>query len=322
MLFYEGDVTVDLAGRVPMTADDRRGAFVAPPSYLTGLIGEGIGASLTPSLHEKEAARLGLRYEYRLLDLLQLGVSPDALADVLDEVSARGFHAVNITHPCKQRAFDLVDVVDDDARRLGAVNLIVLRDGRRVGYNTDWKGFRDGLEAGLPNASFARVVQIGCGGAGAATAYALLSGGAGALTLADVDEERAIGLADGLRAMFPGADIRAVRAGDVGAALQAATGVVHATPVGMAHHPGVAFDVGILRRGTWVSDVVYRPLATELIRAAARRGLPVLDGGRMAVGQAFASLEIITGIRPDRRRMERHFRELVSAERAREGGAE
>lgn len=74
--------------------------------------------------------------------------------------------------------------------------------------------------------------------------------------------------------------------------------------------------------GAWVSDVVYRPLETELIRRSLAHGHPVLDGGRMAVGQACASLRIITGVEPDRERMHRHFRALVSAEeRAARGGS-
>ena len=82
----------------------------------------------------------------------------------------------------------------------------------------------------------------------------------------------------------------------------------------MLHHPGIAFDLDLLREGAWVSDVVYRPLETELVRQAADRGHPVLDGGRMAVGQACASLRIITGMLPDRDRMERHFRALIRVE--------
>ena len=101
---------------------------------------------------------------------------------------------------------------------------------------------------------------------------------------------------------------------DLPEAIARATGVVHATPMGMLHHPGVAFDLDLLREGAWVSDVVYRPLETELLRQAAERGHPVLDGGRMAVGQAYASLQIITGTAPDRDRMQRHFRALIGAE--------
>lgn len=297
-----------------VVADVRAGGSAPREKRLVGLIGEGIGASLTPRLHEVEAAHLGLEYEYRILDLIAMGRSPQDLGALLDDVAGQGFHAVNITYPCKQLAVDLVDELDADARRLSAVNLVLLQDGRTHGYNTDWLGYRDGLLAGLPDASLEHVVQLGCGGAGSATAYALLACGTATLQLADVQEQRAARLADDLSGMFPGAAVTSVPFDGLDHALAEASGVVHATPLGMAHHPGVAFDVDLLRPGTWVSDVVYRPLRTELIRNAAGRGLPVLDGGRMAVGQAHASLEIITGVRPDRPRMERHFRELIGEE--------
>jgi shikimate dehydrogenase len=297
------------------TEDARIGAQEPRTNHLVGLIGEGIGASLTPPLHEAEAARLGLHYEYRTLDLIAMGRSPRDLDSLLAEAVAQGYDALNVTHPCKQLAFDLVDELDEDARRLGAVNLVLLRDGRMLGFNTDWMGYRDGLVEGLPGASIERVVQFGCGGAGSATAYALLACGTAELTLSDVDDHRAARLAEHMGALFPEARVSAVPSDRIASALASADGVVHATPLGMAHHPGVAFDVERLAPQAWVSDVVYRPLETELIRLAKRRGLAVLDGGRMAVGQAAASLEIITGVRPDRSRMARHFRDLVRAER-------
>jgi shikimate dehydrogenase len=175
-------------------------------------------------------------------------------------------------------------------------------------------GYRDGLTTGLPEASFERVVQIGCGGAGAATAYALLSKGTERLDLTDVDVTRAEDLAARMRGHFPVQTIATIELKSLSQAIGRASGIVHATPVGMLHHPGIAFDLDLLRQGAWVSDVVYRPLETELVRQAADRGHPVLDGGPMAVGQACASLRIITGILPDRDRMERHFRALISAE--------
>ena len=139
-------------------------------------------------------------------------------------------------------------------------------------------------------------MQIGCGGAGAATAYALLSCGTARLDLSDVDDARAEDLAARMRALFPAQTVATVAARRAARGDRARdTGVVHATPMGMLHHPGVAFDLDLLQHGAWVSDVVYRPLETELIRQAAERGHPVLDGGRMAVGQAYASLQIITG---------------------------
>jgi shikimate dehydrogenase len=87
---------------------------------------------------------------------------------------------------------------------------------------------------------------------------------------------------------------------------------VHVTPVGMAEHPGVAFDVDRLGPHAWVAEVVYRPLETELVRRARARGLATLDGGGMAVGQAVESLRLITGLEPDVARMHAHFNQLVA----------
>lgn len=282
--------------------------------YLVGLIGAGITASLTPAMHEAEAAALHLDYEYRILDLIQLGRPADDVGALLAEARDRGFAAMNITHPCKQLVVDIVDDLEEDAEHLQAVNLVVFDGRRMVGHNTDWVGYRDALAEGLPAASFERVAQIGCGGAGAATAYALLSRGAARLELFDVDAERASRLAARMRARFPDQLVVTRSRAELPGTISHCSGVVNATPIGMAHHPGVAFDIELLRPGAWVSDVVYRPLETSLLRRAAQRGHPVLDGGRMAVGQAYASLRIITGARPDRDRMHRHFRTLVSVE--------
>ena len=290
--------------------------------YLVGLIGEGITVSLTPPMHEAEAAALGLDYEYRIFDLIELGRPAEDVGSLLAEAKSEGFAAMNITHPCKQLVLDIVDELDTDAANLGAVNLVVFDGERLIGHNTDWIGYRDGLTTGLPGASFERVVQLGCGGAGAATAYALLSRGTARLDLFDVDPARAEDLAARMRSHFPDQTIATVVKGDLARAIADAAGVVHATPMGMLHHPGIAFDLELLSEGAWVSDVVYRPLETELVRQAAGRGHPVLDGGRMAVGQAYASLQIITGLTPDRDRMERHFRALIGAEERTGAGGE
>jgi len=297
-----------------MTQHSRARTPAKRARYLVGLIGEGITASLTPAMHEQEASALGLDYEYRILDLIELGKRPEDVRPLLKEARRLGFAAMNITHPCKQLVLDVVDELDPDAEHLGAVNLVVAENDRLIGYNTDWMGYRDGLLSSLPKASFDHVVQIGCGGAGAATAYALLACGAARLDLHDVEDARAEDLGERMRVHFPTQAVAAVPTADLPAAIARAAGVVHATPLGMLHHQGVAFDVSYLRKGAWVSDVVYRPLETELIRQAAEQGHPVLDGGRMAVGQAYASLQIITGEQPDRDRMERHFRSLVDAE--------
>ncbi|MFB8387468.1 shikimate dehydrogenase [Microbacterium sp. NPDC055910] len=288
--------------------------------YLIGLIGEGISASLTPRMHEAEGSLLGFDYEYRVFDVLNPAYIDENLGGLLSAARAQGFSAVNITHPFKQRVLALVDHLDEHAAALQAVNLVVFDEGRLVGYNTDWRGFGFGLETGLPGASLNRVVQVGCGGAGAATAYSLLARGAARVDLHDADPRRAEDLARRLGAHYSEQQVSALASDDLAAALSSASGVVHATPMGMVHHPGVAVDLDALGSGAWVSDIVYRPLETELLRQARRRGHPTIDGGRMAVGQAYVSLQIITGAEPDIDRMQRHFRALVRAEEQ-SGGA-
>src|SRR3954453_15160511 len=174
-------------------------------SFLVGLVGTGIGPSLTPPLHEREADQLGVRYLYRRLDLDELGLRATAVGDLLRAARAVGYDGLNITHPCKQLVIEHLDELSPDAAALGAVNTVVLRDGRAVGHNTDWSGFARAFDRTLSDVPQEHVVQLGAGGAGSAVAHALLTLGTGRLTLLDVDPERAEALASSLADRF-GAD--------------------------------------------------------------------------------------------------------------------
>lgn len=251
-------------------------------------------------MHLAEAAAQGVNAEYRLIDLDVIGVGVEALPALLAKTEAKGFDGLNITHPCKQAVLPLLHEIADDARAIGAVNTVVLRQGRRIGYNTDWWAFRESLRDGLPNAGLERVAQFGAGGAGAATAYAVLAMGAGQVRVVDVDRERAAALAGAMNRAFGHARAVAVEAGT---ALADADGVIQATPVGMAAHPGVPFDVALLRPDHWVAEVIYFPRETELLRAARARGCATLDGTGMAVYQAVRAFELFTGRQADAARM-------------------
>ncbi|HEY4297170.1 MAG TPA: shikimate dehydrogenase, partial [Paraburkholderia sp.] len=111
-----------------------------PHSYLVGLIGSGIGGSLTPAMHEEEGRKLGLHYVYRRIDLEALKLDIAALPDLLLAAQRMGFDGLNITYPCKQAVIPLLDELSDDARALGAVNTVLFKDGKRIGHNTDWSG--------------------------------------------------------------------------------------------------------------------------------------------------------------------------------------
>jgi shikimate dehydrogenase len=148
------------------------------------------------------------------------------------------------------------------------------------------------------------VVLLGAGGAGAAAAQALLAMGVRNLSVFDKDPGRAERL---------GGAGRALRPHELADAIAEADGLVHATPTGMAAHPGMPVPREVLRPQLWVADIVYRPLETELVVAARSAGCRVLDGGMMAVFQAAGSFRLFTGRDPDTDRMLRHFTTLVNA---------
>ena len=281
-------------------------------AFLVGLVGSGIGPSLTPPLHEREADQLGLRYLYRRLDLDRLQKPAAAIGEILAAARLAGYDGLNVTHPCKQLVIPHLDELSPDAAALGAVNTVVLRDGRAVGHNTDWSGFARAFDRGLPEAPLDRVVLLGAGGAGAAVGHALLTLGTRRLTVVDVDVQRAVELAGGLCDRFGTARATAGDLATLSVALEGADGLVHATPTGMAAHPGLPLPAELLRSDLWVADIVYRPLETDLVRTARATGCRVLDGGGMAVFQAVDAFRLFTGVEPDAGRMLTHFTTLVS----------
>ncbi|MBD9603476.1 shikimate dehydrogenase [Pseudomonas sp. PDM10] len=277
-------------------------------AVLAGLIGAGIQASRTPALHEHEGDAQGLHYLYRLIDLDPLKLDSSALPDLLLAAERMNFTGLNITFPCKQTIIPLLDELSPEARGIGAVNTVVLKDGKRIGHNTDCLGFAEGFRRGLQGVALERVVQMGAGGAGAAVAHALLSEGVQLLSIFDVETSRAQSLADNLNQHFGSS--RAVAGHDLPSTLAQADGLVNTTPVGMKKLPGMPVPVELLRGELWVAEIVYFPLETELLRNARALGCRTLDGGNMAVFQAVKAFELFSGVVPDAQRMLEHFQSM------------
>jgi shikimate dehydrogenase len=276
---------------------------------LLGLIGAGIQRSLSPALQEEEARKHGVRLHYQLIDLAPAGAGNEALPGLISAVRIMGFDGLNITYPCKQAVIPLLDSLSDEARAMGAVNTVVRRDGRLVGHNTDGPGWAWGFKRALPDADLSRVVLLGAGGAGAAVGYAALGLGVRELWISDVDPSRSAALASNLSVHYPG---KTFQVRDLKAEMLKAKGLIHATPTGMAASPGMPLEASLLRKDLWVSEVVYVPLETELLKAAKRVGCRVMDGGHMNVGQAILGFKLFTGLDADAARMEAHFRRLVA----------
>jgi shikimate dehydrogenase len=277
---------------------------------LLGLIGAGIQRSLSPALHEEEARHHGLRVHYQLIDLDAAGVGVEVLPELMRAVRVIRFAGLNITYPCKQSVIPLLDALSEEARAIGAVNTVVREGDRLVGYNTDGSGWSWGFKRALPGADLSRVVLLGAGGAGSACADAVLRLGAGQLTIVDQDWSRATELAARVNLHFAGNRATAVQ--ETSVAINGATGLIQATPVGMAGRPGMPLAEELLRPSLWVSEIVYVPLETPLLKAARRFGCRTADGGHMNVGQAVRGFRLFTGRDADAVRMESHFRKLVS----------
>jgi shikimate dehydrogenase len=282
--------------------------YADKPSVLLGLIGQDIQASRTPEMHMREGEAQGLRLVYRLIDLTRLGLGPEALPDLLAAAERTGFTGLNITHPCKQAVIPHLDELSDDARALGAVNTVLLKDGRAIGHNTDWSGFAEPFRRHMADVPLERVVQLGAGGAGSAVAHAALTLGVGELTIFDIDQSRAETVAANLCGHFGSGRARAGT--DRVAALARADGLVNATPIGMDAHPGMPIDAELLRPDLWIAEVIYFPLETELLRRARALGCRTIDGGGMAVFQAVAAFRLFTEREPDSGRMMASFKAM------------
>jgi shikimate dehydrogenase len=190
---------------------------------------------------------------------------------------------------------------------------VAFKGGKRIGYNTDVTGFGESLTAGLSDAAMDIVLQLGCGGAGSATAHALMQSGVGHVLLSDVDVTRSAALREQLAAVY-GADKVAV-AENLADAAGKADGIVNATPMGMEKLPGLPLAAEAISPHHWVADIVYFPLETELLRIARAKGCRTLDGSGMAINQAAAAFEIFTGATADRARMGKSFVDFIATTR-------
>lgn len=283
-----------------------------PPRMLIGLIGANIMGSLSPALFADAFAAAGIEGFYHLIDVDRL---PERrLPRLLDAIKTAGFAGTNITYPFKQDVMALLDAVDPEAAQVGAVNTVTIApDGRTTGYNFDRVGFRRSFEESLgrDRANGAAVVQIGAGGAGRATAFALMDLGVSVLVIHDRDAARAKALTTDLARHFGPSRCRL--AGDLAGDIAAADGIVNATQMGMRGFPGNPVPVSSLRAAHWAADVIYTPVNTEFIRAAAARGAHVLNGGGMCVHQAVAAFRLFTGVEPDAARLHRAFATALAA---------
>jgi len=264
--------------------------MTAPQSKIAGVIGWPVGHSRSPALHRHWLAQYGIDGAY-----LKLPVAPGRLADALRGLSALSFAGANVTIPHKQETATLMDRLDDTARRLRAVNLIIVEaDGTLTGRNTDGFGFLENLRQARPGWTAPAIATVlGAGGAARAVIDSLLEAGVGELRLANRNRQRA----EDLAAEF-GPRVIPLDWSHRSDALAGAGLLVNTTSLGMTGQPPLEIDLALLPEDVVVNDIVYSPLRTPLLAAAQARGLRAVDGLGMLLHQARPAFKAWFGTDP------------------------
>jgi shikimate dehydrogenase len=271
--------------------------FLTGGAKLAGAMGWPIKHSRSPRLHGCWLRDYGIDGAY-----LPLAVPPERLEDALRGLVALGFRGANLTLPHKEAAMRVVDETSETAKRIGAINTITVgEDGRLFGDNTDAFGFMASLKDSAPawKAAAGAAVILGAGGAARAVAVALIEAGAPALRVANRTRERAERLAEALRPMAAGRPVDVVDWDERSAALEGAGLLVNATSLGMEGQPPLEVDLAPLPRSALVTDIVYAPLDTDLLKRARERGHPAVDGLGMLLHQGRPGFRAWFGVDPE-----------------------
>ncbi|MBF0355438.1 MAG: shikimate dehydrogenase [Alphaproteobacteria bacterium] len=259
---------------------------------LAGVIGWPVGHSRSPRLHNYWLERHGIDGAY-----IPLAVRPEDLADVLKALPRMGFRGVNLTLPHKEAALHLVDRADPMAMRIGAVNTIIFTDsGKAIGSCTDGLGFLENLRHEAPDfdVTAGPCLLLGAGGAAAGIAFALDEAGAAEIRIANRTPEKAQALAERL-----GPKARVFAWEEREAALEGTALLVNTTSLGMTGQPILNIDLHRLPTQALVTDAVYAPLETALLKQARLRGNLVVDGLGMLLHQARPGFAAWFGLAPD-----------------------
>jgi shikimate dehydrogenase len=259
---------------------------------LAGLMGWPVMHSRSPKLHNYWLSQHGLAGTY-----VPLAIKAEGLRAALRALPALGFSGCNLTIPHKVAALDIVDRVDPVARRIGAVNtVIVAGDGSLEGRNTDAFGFVESVREAQPTwrADLGPIVVIGAGGGARAVLVSLIDQGAREIRLVNRTQARGEALAREL-----GGPIKTVAWEQRKAMLDGAAMLINTTSQGMVGEPPLDLALDTLPVSALVADIVYIPRETPLLAAARKRGNPVVNGLGMLLHQARAAFQAWFGIMPE-----------------------
>lgn len=256
-----------------------------------GVIGHPIHHSKSPIIHNHWIAEHGLSGEYKAID-----IAPENLKDGVQALIEEGYAGFNVTIPHKQEIFKLCAAVDDTAKAIGAVNTVVVKDGKLYGTNTDAFGFIENVKREAFGVDFAHrpCVVLGAGGAARAIIYGLIEAGAQKIILTNRTAQKAQEVA-ALNTEI----VEVVPWESRSAVLEGAGFLVNTTALGMVGKEALEIDLSRLPADAAVSDIVYAPLKTDLLMQAQQGGRQIVTGIGMLLHQARPAFEKWFGVLPD-----------------------
>lgn len=256
-----------------------------------GVIGHPINHSKSPIIHNHWIAQHGLSGEYKAID-----IAPENLKDSVQKLIDDGYAGFNVTIPHKQEIFKLCAEVDETAQKIGAVNTVVIKDGKSHGTNTDAFGWIENVHQSAFGVDFVHrpAIVLGAGGAARAIVHALLEAGAQQIIITNRTADKAKDVAE-LNTDI----VRVVPWENRNKILQDAGLLVNTTSLGMTGKDKLEIDLALLPKDAVVSDIVYAPLMTELLVRAQHRGNQIVTGIGMLLHQARPAFEKWFGVLPD-----------------------
>jgi shikimate dehydrogenase len=296
MVFFHYKISIETEGNQKLKGGNE---MVDGRTELYGIIGNPIRHSLSPMIHNRAFKRLNWNAVYLAFEVRNLG-------EAVRGVRGLGVRGVSVTMPFKTEVVPFLDKIEGLAKKIGAVNTIVNRRGKLIGYNTDCEGALEALEEKM-DLKGKRVILLGAGGAARAIGFGLKQR-ACQLTIVNRTQNRGEGLSRELGSRYlPMSSLFEMKEGELEAHL-----LINATSLGMVPRDGESpFPKKLLKKEMMVMDVVYEPLQTKLLRDAKAKGCLTINGLEMLVLQGAAQFEIWTGRRPEIKQMRRDLYEAL-----------
>ncbi len=275
-----------------------------------GIFGHPVRHTLSPQMHQAAFESLGMQAAY-----LPFEVHPNQLQQAVDSIPALGIQGVNVTLPHKEKVMAFLDDIDSEAEQIGAVNTIKNDSGRLIGYNTDGRGYVASLEEMFVTPAEKTVILLGAGGAAKGVAVALIKAGVKEIFIRSRRKEAGTALSTHLKSAtgFTNISVMPFDQQETDSfSTQNPVLLINTTPLGMKAGDPIPFPPHLIQASWTVSDLIYRPSETPLLKTAKKAGAKTVPGLGMLLHQGVLSFQLWTSLHPPIEHMKQALLKAIS----------